>query len=112
MSQLTTHVLDTALGKPAAGLTIRLLNKTGGNWQVIAEGITNSDGRIPNLLPSDSRLAIETYKMIFETGDYFTSTARTVFYPVVEIYFNIADDSHYHIPLLLSPFGYSTYRGS
>jgi len=112
MSQLTTHVLDTSLGKPASGLSIRLLNHTGGSWQVMAAGITNSDGRIPDLLPADKRLDSDTYKMIFETGDYFTATGRAVFYPVVEICFTVADSSHYHIPLLLSPFGYTTYRGS
>jgi hydroxyisourate hydrolase len=112
MSQLTTHVLDTALGKPAVGLTLRLMSMQNGNWQLLAEGVTNSDGRIAQLLPSGHILPSASYKMVFETGAYFTASGRPVFYPVVEILFNISDSSHYHIPLLLSPFGYTTYRGS
>lgn len=112
MSQLTTHVLDTALGKPAAGLSIRLMSMQNGNWHLLAEGITNSDGRIAQLLPAGQSLPADTYKMVFETGAYFNNSGRPVFYPMVEILFNITDSSHYHIPLLLSPFGYTTYRGS
>jgi hydroxyisourate hydrolase len=112
MSQLTTHVLDTALGKPAAGIAIRLYSLVDGNQQLMAEGITNADGRVPQFLPTGQLLEPAAYKLVFETGAYFKSAGRPVFYPVVEVSFNIADSSHYHVPLLLSPFGFSTYRGS
>ena len=83
-----------------------------GNWQTIAQGVTNKDGRIPDLLPPNRNLAIGNYKMVFETVNYFESIAVKGFYPEVEIQFTVFDDSHYHVPLLINPFGYSTYRGS
>lgn len=110
--QITTHVLDTSTGKPANGITIRLQSQKEKNWQTIAQGITDVDGRITDLLPMGRQLPAGDYKMIFETHAYFQEKNTNGFYPFVEVHFTIPDNAHYHIPLLLSPFGYSTYRGS
>jgi 5-hydroxyisourate hydrolase len=112
MSQLTTHILDTTKGRPAAGVAIALLEPAGNDWREIARGTTNADGRIPDLLPADKLLALGIYKLKFFTQEYFERDGLTHFYPFVEICFVVSDDSHYHVPLLLNPFGYSTYRGS
>ena len=112
VSQLTTHVLDTSLGKPGKDITIRLKHMPGGSWQTMAQGITNADGRIGDLLPPNKNVAPGNYKMVFETGDYFKTNNIKGFYPAVEIEFTVFDDGHYHVPLLINPFGYSTYRGS
>jgi 5-hydroxyisourate hydrolase len=112
MSQVTTHILDTTKGTPAAGVAVVLFTKNGQLWQVIATGITNTDGRIPNLLSSDIPLPFGEYKLNFDTGPYFAAQNIEAFYPTVDIVFEIKTTAHYHVPLLLSPFGYSTYRGS
>ncbi len=110
--QLTTHVLDTSLGKPGQNLGIRLQAFKEGNWQTITQGVTNSDGRIGDLLPPGLILPATNYRMVFDTGSYFDQQKITGFYPMVEIQFTVFDDKHYHVPLLINPFGYSTYRGS
>lgn len=112
MSQITTHILDTTKGKPAVGVTIILSQFTGSEWNEIAGGLTNKDGRISDLLPKDKALSAGTYKMKFSTKEYFARDGEQTFYPFVEIVFDIQANEHYHIPLLLNPFGYSTYRGS
>lgn len=117
MSQITTHILDTALGKPAANVPLKLWrqninNQSNSIWETLAEGTTNADGRVPNLLPKETILPLGTYKMTFYTEGYFAEQNRENFYPVVEIQFHVSDATHYHVPLLLSPFGFSTYRGS
>jgi 5-hydroxyisourate hydrolase len=112
MSQITTHILDTAKGKPAAGVPVILFMEQNGTWQKITAGITNADGRIADLTGKGRLLDPGDYKMAFETKIYFDNTGVTGFYPMVEIIFTISDAEHYHIPLLLSPFGYTTYRGS
>ncbi|MBW3671132.1 MAG: hydroxyisourate hydrolase [Acidobacteria bacterium] len=110
-SPITTHVLDTALGRPAAGITIRLSRIDGSDIE-LASGTTNDDGRIADLLAPGS-LEASTYRVTFETGPYFEAAGRPVFYPEVSVVFTIRETTqHYHVPLLLSPFGYSTYRGS
>ncbi|MEZ5029005.1 MAG: 2-oxo-4-hydroxy-4-carboxy-5-ureidoimidazoline decarboxylase [Ferruginibacter sp.] len=111
-SQLTTHVLDTSIGKPGKNMSISLQMPVNGNWQTIAQGITNADGRIGDLLPQQRNLSTGDYKLIFDTKNYFASQKIKSFYPEVEIQFSITDSSHYHVPLLINPFGYSTYRGS
>ena len=112
-SPITTHVLDTATGRPAAGVPVVLSLETGGAWQELATGVTNDDGRVGDLLPAEHALTPGVYKMRFDTGSYFAAHKVEGFYPYAEIVFEIRDTSaHYHIPLLLSPFGYSTYRGS
>lgn len=111
-SPITTHVLDTASGSPAAGLAIELSRREAGSWRSLAAGVTNEDGRITDLLAPGTLTAGE-YRMVFATEDYLKASGRPVFYPSVAIEFRItAASEHYHIPLLLSPFGYSTYRGS
>ncbi|MBC7872781.1 MAG: hydroxyisourate hydrolase [Ferruginibacter sp.] len=112
MSQLTTHILDTTKGKPAPGVTIILYQGENDAWTEMARGITNADGRVTGLLKTGDLLQPGIYKMRFETKDYFDKEAIATFYPYVEIVFDITTGEHYHIPLLLNPYGYSTYRGS
>lgn len=108
MSHVTTHVLDAALGLPAAGISVALSGPSG---EMIALGVTDADGRIKELGPDV--LPAGDYRLEFEVGAYFTSAGRKAFYPRVTIDFIVTDvDAHYHVPLLLSPFAYSTYRGS
>ncbi|KAJ1301576.1 hypothetical protein OPQ81_008824 [Rhizoctonia solani] len=112
-SPITCHVLDSTLGKPAANVNVRLEAMEGSAFVTLASGQTDSDGRCTNLLPAEPRLKTGVYKMIFHTGEYFEKDKRDTFYPVVEIIFHLAKpDEHYHIPLLLSPWSYTTYRGS
>jgi 5-hydroxyisourate hydrolase len=113
VSPITAHVLDTALGRPAAEVAVRLdALEPSGVWTTIAEGATNEDGRVNDLLIPGG-LTRRTYRMTFATGPYFEATARPVFYPRVEVIFAVERPAeHHHIPLLLSPFGYSTYRGN
>lgn len=113
MSQITTHVLDTAIGKPAQGIDLTLSQFVNNEWKLLGGGTTNSDGRVGNLLPDSIVLAAGRYKVLFVTEQYFQQQNVNAFYPYAEIVFDIeGDGQHYHIPLLLSPFGYSTYRGS
>ena len=112
MSQLTTHVLDTTGGKPAKGITVVLYRGENDEWTELARGNTNDDGRIADLLEKNNLMQHCIHKLRFETKDYFDSRHVQTFYPYVEIVFDVATDEHYHVPLLLSPFGYSTYRGS
>jgi 5-hydroxyisourate hydrolase/2-oxo-4-hydroxy-4-carboxy-5-ureidoimidazoline decarboxylase len=111
-SQLTTHILDTSVGKPAADVKVKLLEVKEDKWRAVAQGRTNQDGRIGDLLPSGKNLAAGVYKLIFDTANYFECRAVKSFYPGVSIQFTVTDNEHYHVPLLLNPFGYSTYRGS
>lgn len=112
MSQITTHILDTTLGRPAAGVTIVLYEKSGPDWLEVARGVTNQDGRIPNLLNQELLLPLGVYRMNFDVQSYFEQLGVESFYPTVDIVFTIKTQEHYHVPLLLNPFGYSTYRGS
>ena len=112
VSQITTHVLDTSTGIPGKDISIRLQAFRNNVWQTIAQGITNNDGRIPDLLPQERNLKPDTYKMVFDTGKYYSEQKTKTFYPKVEIIFSTFDQTHYHVPLLVNPFGYSTYRGS
>jgi len=112
MSQITTHILDIATGKPAKGVAIRLYQQQNGEWREAANGITSEDGRVNDLLAKDSVLPFGNYKMKFETKEYFDKQLVQTFYPYIEIIFEIDSIEHYHIPLLLNAFGYTTYRGS
>lgn len=112
MSHITTHILDTSKGRPAAGISVFLFQQTGEEWKQLALAHTNSDGRIPTLLAEDIILEPDTYKLRFETKEYFEKQGIQSFYPFVEITFMVTGPEHYHVPLLLNPFGYSTYRGS
>ena len=114
MSAITTHVLDTALGKPAAGVPIALeKHAADGSWQRLGQGETDADGRLRTLLPPGAPLAAGDYQLSFDTKAYFASSGQRGFYPVVRVVFSVGEASgHLHVPLLLNPFGYSTYRGS
>lgn len=113
MSPITTHVLDTALGAPAQGLSIRLDRVLDdGALELVAQGVTNEDGRLPGLM-QPGELQAGMFQMTFSTGPYFEAAGRDHFYPRVDVRFVIRrPEQHYHVPLLLSPFGFSTYRGS
>jgi 5-hydroxyisourate hydrolase len=112
MSKISAHVLDTTLGKPAADLALRLDVLEEGAFRNLASATTNQDGRVPDLLHGRA-LEPQTYRVVFETEAYLRASGQDVFYPYVEIVFRVARASdHYHIPLLLSPYGYATYRGS
>ncbi len=113
---LTTHVLDTARGCPAGGLRIELYRLSGDAREMVVAMETNSDGRTDSpILPQDS-FATGTYELIFHAGDYLRATGQAtedpLFLDQVPIRFGMSEHSHYHVPLLLSPFGFSTYRGS
>ena len=113
---LTTHVLDTARGRPAGGLAIELYRLTGGTRERIARALTNADGRTDAPILPEEDFATGTYELVFLAGDYLRATgqagAEPLFLDRVPIRFGMAEDSHYHVPLLLSPHGYATYRGS
>jgi 5-hydroxyisourate hydrolase len=113
MSYITTHVLDTSTGKPAAGVPVVLeIEEIGTGWRQLARGATNKDGRLMELL-APGALVEGTYRLTFDTHAYFADRKVLSLYPQVTVVFTVHEsDEHYHIPLLLSPFGYSTYRGS
>jgi 5-hydroxyisourate hydrolase len=113
MSAITTHVLDTTLGHPASDLTVRLeVLEADGSFRLLSERSTNAQGRVLDLLPAGS-LEAGTYRLRFETAPYLRAQHHGSFYPHVDVLFQVEDtQAHYHIPLLLSPYGYSTYRGS
>lgn len=112
MSTLSTHVLDAVSGTPAAGIPVQAFAKTadGAGWTSIGSGVTDDDGRIAKV--ADGALSTGTYRITFGTGDYFAAQGVATFYPEVTITFVVADERHYHVPVLLSPFAFSTYRGS
>jgi 5-hydroxyisourate hydrolase len=109
---ITTHVLDTAAGRPGEAIAIELERSETDGWHLVGAGITDHDGRLKTLTPPGP-VPPGTYRIRFQTGAYFAQLARTGFFPVVEIQFTVDDGAqHYHVPLLLSPYSYSTYRGS
>ena len=115
--RLTTHVLDTAKGCPAAGLVIELYSVSGDEKQFIKKAVTNSDGRTDAPMLDSSEISVGAFELVFHAGNYIKSSGADVpeipFLDVVPVQFGISDDTaHYHVPLLVSPYGYSTYRGS
>jgi 5-hydroxyisourate hydrolase len=111
MSTLSTHVLDATSGLPAAGVRVALARRDGDAWQPLGEAVTDDDGRARDLAPGG--LGTGVHRLVFATGEYFAATGQTGFYPEVPVVFEVADgERHYHVPLLLSPFAFSTYRGS
>lgn len=115
MSGLSTHVLDTSNGRPAAGIGVRLEveDAAAAGWRELARAATNADGRVAQLLPPGTALAATTYRLTFDVAAYHAAHGGAGFYPYVTIVFTVRDAAqHHHVPLLLSPFGYSTYRGS
>jgi len=112
MSGITTHVLDVSAGRPAAALAVRLDVLRGSGWERVAEGSTDDDGRLGDL-HRGPQVPSGIYRITFATRPYFQGKGVATFYPEVAVMFEVIDPSqHYHVPLLLSPFGYSTYRGS
>jgi 5-hydroxyisourate hydrolase len=113
MSIITTHVLDTSRGKPAGGVPVTLgVRSEDGNWKVIARGATDADGRA-GMLSAETSVPRGVYRLSFDTAAYFNALNVEGFYPEVAVTFDVRDPSqHYHVPLLLSRYGYSTYRGS
>jgi 5-hydroxyisourate hydrolase len=113
MSAITTHVLDTALGRPASGVHVDLEFRERASWQPIGRGVTDADGRLRTLLPEGAVLSPGEYRLVFDTEEYFARLHPQGFFKRVTIEFSVAaGEAHYHVPLLLSPFGYTTYRGS
>jgi len=113
MSGITTHVLDTARGRPAAGVGVGLDVADGNGWREVGSGRTDADGSAAGLWPSHAELVPGAYRLRFAVGAYFLSLGVEAFYPRVVVEFDVRDGfQHYHVPLLLSPFGYSTHRGS
>lgn len=114
--RLTTHVLDTASGAPAAGLKIYLYRVSGNSHRKIKEVVTNADGRVDAPLLEGKEFATGTYELIFFAGDYLRGQGHKLpdpaFLDQVPLRFGMAEETHYHVPLLISPYGYSTYRGS
>ena len=112
MNSITTHALDTARGTPAAGVPVTLHVHSDAGWQEAGSGVTNQDGRVSNLL-AGKNLKAGKYRLTFDTAAYLAQFNVASFFPEVAILFEVQDASqHYHVPLLLSPFGYSTYRGT
>lgn len=114
MSGISTHVLDLSAGRPAAGVRVTLeRRREDRGWTALPEARTDRDGRVTSLLPEGGSLEGGTYRLRFETGAYFAERGLETFHPFVEIVFTVADPAeHHHVPLLLSPHGYTTYRGS
>jgi|SRR5687768_3041333 5-hydroxyisourate hydrolase len=111
MTGITTHVLDTSTGRPAAGVHVLLQGLSGSGWESVEQGTTDSDGRLKTLMTDAPHPG--AYRLVFDTRNYFEARGVTGFYPEVIITFEVtAGEGHYHVPLLLSPFGYTTYRGS
>ncbi|MGE0496100.1 MAG: hydroxyisourate hydrolase [Vulcanimicrobiota bacterium] len=111
MSAITTHVLDTSLGRPGQQIAVRLFREEQGEWRQIGQDKTDDDGRVKGLLAGELQAGI--HRIEFDTGEYFRRTNRQGFYPYVEITFEVTSpQEHHHVPLLLNPFGFSTYRGS
>jgi 5-hydroxyisourate hydrolase len=114
MSAITTHVLDTAKGHPAAGLGVFLERQAeDGKWDHVGRGHTDNDGRLRTLYPANEALRPGIYRLTFDTQKYFETEDVDSFYPeVVVVFATTSGEAHYHVPLLLSPYGYSTYRGT
>lgn len=111
--QLSSHILDITTGKPATAVKITLSKKdANGNWMIIEEKNTDADGRIKDFLKQDGTDNRGIYRLTFHTSQYFKSLSQKSFYPFIEVVFELVDNEHYHVPITLSAFGYSTYRGS
>ena len=112
-SPVTTHVLDIQRGQPAAGVALTLEKSQAAAWLPVAAGTTDADGRSESLLAAGTSIAAGIYRLTFATGAYFQKQSLKTFYPSVQVVFEITDSqAHHHVPLLLSAFGYSTYRGT
>jgi 5-hydroxyisourate hydrolase len=113
MKRISTHILDLALGKPASGVAVRLEKQEPSGWRLLASKRTDQDGRCSQLLPEGEDLSAGSYRLSFDTASYYDTQKIQALYPVVEVTFQVRDgETQLHIPLLLSPNGYTTYRGS
>lgn len=113
MSGLSTHVLDTARGLPAAGVAVRCERRAASGWELVREATTDADGRVRSLLPEGAALAAGVYRLSFALAAYFAALGVPAYYPEAAIVFEVREPGErHHVPLLVSPFGYSTYRGS
>ncbi|MFZ0292880.1 MAG: hydroxyisourate hydrolase [Candidatus Sulfotelmatobacter sp.] len=113
MRRISTHILDLVYGKPASGVPVRLEKQLGGDWRLLNSELTDQDGRCAQLLRESGEMSAEVYRLIFDTGSYYARKQINSLYPIVEVTFQVRDgESHFHIALLLSPNGYTTYRGS
>jgi 5-hydroxyisourate hydrolase len=110
---ITTHVLDLSSGKPAAGVRVALARIDNVQRTIVGSGVTDAEGRLRDLVPKASKVNAGTFELTFETGTYFRSHGVEPFHPHVTVTVEITDpNQHYHVPLLISPYGYTTYRGS
>lgn len=114
MSTISTHILDISRGRPAPGVNVSLeILNAGEGWSPLSQAVTDDDGRIKSFVLAEPQMVARTYRLIFAVGQYFTSLNQSSFYPEVTVNFLIEGSTeHYHVPLLISPYGYSTYRGS
>lgn len=113
MTQITTHLLDTTRGMPAENVLTTLMHQQGDDWLMLGSGITDAQGRVSDFLAGEQALASGIYKLTFYLADYYASLGQRAFFPQVDVVFDIeGDGQHYHLPLLLNPYGYTTYRGS
>jgi len=113
MKRVSTHVLDIAQGQPAKDVLVRLERRAAADWVVVGSSRTDRDGRCSQLLPEGEELGPGLYRLAFDTASYHLEQKSEGLYPIVEITFQVREDeSQFHIPLLLSPYGYTTYRGS
>jgi len=114
MSKVTSHILDTTVGRPAEGVSVTLENETAPHkWVPVGDAVSDAEGRVPNLVPASLTLRAGKYRLLFDTGPYYAEKGLRAFYPEVWVTFQVHDpDQQYHLPLLISRFGYTTYRGS
>ena len=110
---LSVHILNQQTGLPSAGVTVKLEHKEGDKWVNLSSAVTDTDGRIPALYPAHKTMALGDYKVTFKTGAYFSALKQDTFFPEIPVVFHVTKmNQHLHVPLLLSQYGYSTYRGS
>jgi 5-hydroxyisourate hydrolase len=113
MSAITTHVLDTARGRPAAGIPVRLERRGEAGWEELGRGTTDGDGRCGALMPAAAALRPGAYRLRFAVAEHFAAAGTPAFYDRITVEFRVEEEAgHYHVPLLLGPYGYTTYRGS
>jgi len=112
MSGITTHIFDTSRGRPAAGIETTLeTHDPSGGWQLVGRGVSRADGRLETLTRTDRAPSPGVYRLVFDTGDYFATLSERTFYPRIVVVFEVVPgEAHYHLPVLISPYGYSTHR--
>ncbi|ATD58780.1 hydroxyisourate hydrolase [Janthinobacterium svalbardensis] len=110
---LSVHILDLQSGQPTAGVTVTLEQKKDNDWKQLSSGVTNAQGRIAAIYPENQAMQAGDYRIVFKTGEHYARLKQETFFPEIPVQFHVEKtDQHYHIPLLLSPFGFSTYRGN